>query len=674
MFATKAGDIWVVGSDKGTAASSYLKDNTWHQQTYPNLSWGIDARATYEAQDGAIWLGAAVDWFSDRGHKGGVLQIFPNNIVYHTPPNVLRYIYGIGQTSDSAIWIGSYRGLHVFKQNTWTRIDTLESLQSRIDVVYTPPSGELWLGHRNQGIFKYNGHTWQHFDSNQGLPDNATRSILKTHDGTLWVVSAQGISRFDGTTWTASALPSELYIDLRGTLHQSADSTLWINTASDAWHRRGREHTNRQHPLRVVRYIPDAQPPRTTITLAAKEVSQPGNTTITWQGIDPWHQTPIANLLYAWQLNNGPWSAFTPETHRVFQALKSGEHTFRVKARDRDFNTDPIPATITFAVVPPVWQQPWFLIVATLSFTLIAIQTGRVIRRDKHLQKTNQALSDANNKLFTLNTQLQATNQHLEDTRQQLIIQEKMASLGNLVAGVAHEMNTPLGALNSAADVIRRCVKRIAQIVSDRQTEISKDTNYQKAMQLLETNTQTTLTVSKRISQIVNSLKNFARLDEAEFQHVDIHEGLDSILLLSQNDLKGKITMIKNYGNIPPVACYPSELNQVFMNVLSNAIEAIDDTGEIQVQTSQNESYACITFTDTGRGIPPENRDKIFNPGFTTKGVGVGVGLGLAICYRIIEKHNGTISIASEVGQGTTCRIEIPIEAEIKNIEENKNL
>lgn len=670
LFVTQNGDIWAVGSEKGTAASSRLVENTWHLQTYPELSWGIDARATFEARNGAIWLGAAVDWISERGHKGGVLSILPDNQVHHTPPNVLRYIYGIGQMSDESIWIGSYRGLNVYKENTWIRMDSLDALQSRIDVVYTPPNGDLWLGHRNQGIFKYDGHTWQQFDSRHGLGNNSTRSILKTQDGTIWAVSTQGISRFDGTTWTRSALPPELYIDLRGSLEQSQDGTLWINTASDAWHRRAwpgrRKSTSKQQDLHVVHYKPDTLPPETTITLAVKEVSQPGNTTITWQGIDPWHQTPISDLLYAWQLDNGNWSAFSPETHQVFQTLKSGDHTFRVKTRDRDFNIDPTPATITFTVVPPVWKQPWFILVATLAIALIALQTGRVIRRDKHLQATNEALSDANNKLFDVNTQLKATNQHLEDTREQLIIKEKMVSLGNLVAGVAHEMNTPLGALNSSVDVIRRCLERISQIVSDREkeSEISEDANYQRALKLLENNAQITTTVSERISQIVDSLKNFARLDEAEFQQVDIHEGLDSILLLRQNDLRDKIKITKTYGEIPPIACYPSELNQAFMNILSNAIEAIDNTGEIKIQTTTVGSNVHIIFSDTGKGIPPENHDQIFNPGFTTKGVGVGVGLGLAICYRIIQKHQGTISVESEEGEGTSFTIEIPIEAE----------
>ncbi|MDP6038064.1 MAG: hypothetical protein QGG64_05905, partial [Candidatus Latescibacteria bacterium] len=143
VLATQSGEIWAVGSDKGTAASSRLKGKSWHLQRYPELSWGIDARAICEAQDGAIWLGAAVDWLPDRGHKGGILKILSGTQVHYTPPDALRYIYGIGQMSDESIWIGSRRGLNVFEQNKWTHVDTLEALGSRIDVVYTPPSGEL---------------------------------------------------------------------------------------------------------------------------------------------------------------------------------------------------------------------------------------------------------------------------------------------------------------------------------------------------------------------------------------------------------------------------------------------------------------------------------------------------------------------------------------------------
>jgi two-component system NtrC family sensor kinase len=314
-------------------------------------------------------------------------------------------------------------------------------------------------------------------------------------------------------------------------------------------------------------------------------------------------------------------------------------------------------------VIPPVWQQPWFLVVVAFMVGAIALQTGRVVRRGRRLQKANEALSAANNDLADLNQQLQASNQHLRETREQLVIQEKMASLGNLVAGLTHEMNTPLGALNSAVDVLRRCADRIAQIVSGSRTgqEIGEDAGYRKAMTLLGDSSQTALTVAERFSRIVESLKNFVRLDESDLQRVDVHEGLESILLLRGSDFGDGIDVIRAYGDIPLVTCYPGELNQVFMNILSNAIEAIDDKGEIRIETMSDGRDVYIAISDSGCGISPEHLDRIFDPGFTTRGVGVGTGLGLATSYRIVDKHEGTIRVQSEVGEGSTFTVRIPI-------------
>ena len=241
-------------------------------------------------------------------------------------------------------------------------------------------------------------------------------------------------------------------------------------------------------------------------------------------------------------------------------------------------------------------------------------------------------------------------------------MQEKMASLGNLVAGVAHEFNTPLGALNSAGDVLRRCIARIAGMAWNRPgSETAGGPDYQKVLRLMERSTQTALKAGGRLSQIVDSMRNFVRLDESDFQQADLHEGLDSILLLREHELGHRITVIRAYGELPAVACYPGELNQVFMNILSNAIEAIEGPGEIRIQTSTEENDVCIAISDTGTGISPEHIDRVFDPGFTAKGVGVGTGLGLATCYRIVQKHKGTIAVSSEVGKGSTFTMRIPI-------------
>jgi signal transduction histidine kinase/ligand-binding sensor domain-containing protein len=668
LVLTREGDLWAVGSQRNTAASARLESESWDLQVYPRLSWGIDGRTAYQASDGAIWFGAAVDWVSKRGHRGGVLRLFMGNQVHYTSPevDVLRYAYGIGQTADGSLWEGSYRGLHVFDGTAWTRVETPEILESGIEAVYASRDGELWLGHRTQGVFRYDGHTWTNYDVKDGLADNTVRCILESRDGTVWVVSARGTSRFDGTRWTTPALPADLYTDLRGSLRESRDGALWINMASDAWHRRAWPGTqgkdSRFGNFRTVRYQPDSQPPETTITLALERVSQPGNTTVSWAGTDPWHRTSQSDLLYAWQLDEWAWSPFSAEINQVFQSLDSGSHVFRVRARDRDFNVDPTPAEVRFVVIPPVWQQLWFLTVMALLVGAIALQTIQIIRRDRRLRETNLALSDANEDLANLNSQLQASNQHLRDTQEQLILQEKMASLGNLVAGVAHEFNTPLGALNCAGDVLRRCIPRIADIARNRRSsEMAEDADCRKALKLMEESTQTALKAGGRLSQIVDSMRNFARLDESDFQQADLHEGLDSILVLREHDLGHRITVISAYGELPRVACYPGELNQVFMNILSNAIEAIEGSGEIRIETSTEENDVCIAVSDTGRGIPQEHIDQVFDPGFTAKGVGVGTGLGLAICYRIVQKHKGTIAVSSEVGKGSTFTVRIPM-------------
>lgn len=237
---------------------------------------------------------------------------------------------------------------------------------------------------------------------------------------------------------------------------------------------------------------------------------------------------------------------------------------------------------------------------------------------------------------------------------------EKMASLGNLVAGLAHEINSPIGAINSAADTNNLCLKRIENIVKNR--DITKNNDYQRALNILGDNIQITANAGERIAEIVKSLKNFARLDEAEFQQSDIHEGIDSTLTLLNRELKEKVTVIRDYGKIPKIFIYAGELNQVFMNILRNAIQAIENKGTIKIRTFAEKNSVCIQISDSGKGIPPENINRIFDPGFTTKGVGVGTGLALSICYQIIQKHMGEIRVESQLGKGTTFTIILPMD------------
>jgi len=255
--------------------------------------------------------------------------------------------------------------------------------------------------------------------------------------------------------------------------------------------------------------------------------------------------------------------------------------------------------------------------------------------------------------------------QQLREAKKQLIVQERMASLGNLVAGVAHEINNPIGAIHSAADVATRGIHQI-QTLSQQQQNVDESVpdakKLQRSLQLLERNNQVITTASTRIAKVVESLRSFAKLDEATFQKASIHEGIETTLTLLQHELQDKVTVIKEYGDIPLIMCYPGELNQMFMHLLRNAIQALEPKGTIKIKTMEDDTEVTVSISDTGKGIPPENIKKIFDPGFTTKSGGVGTGLGLSIVHNIIQKHCGDINVTSEVGSGTEFIISLPIE------------
>lgn len=238
--------------------------------------------------------------------------------------------------------------------------------------------------------------------------------------------------------------------------------------------------------------------------------------------------------------------------------------------------------------------------------------------------------------------ELKAALQELKETQIQLINSEKMASLGQLVAGVAHEINTPVASIKSNNAI----TKKILQKFDDNEfLDTLKEINNLDAEAI------------NRINNIVVSLKKFVRLDEADLQEADLNSEIDLTLDLIRHETKNRITIIKNYGDLPPVKCYPNMLNQVFTNILINACQAIKTTGTIEITTFAQDNKIKIKIKDDGIGIPQDKLDKIFTAGYTTKGVGVGTGLGLAICVKIIEKHRGEIIVNSEVGKGTCFTI-----------------
>jgi len=305
-------------------------------------------------------------------------------------------------------------------------------------------------------------------------------------------------------------------------------------------------------------------------------------------------------------------------------------------------------------------------------------QLAREQEREKREGEIARQVLEAENRLQTIELEeaqkrqqilddLAQSNRDLHQTQVQLVQAEKMASLGSLVAGIAHEINTPVGAINSMHDTLVRAVAKLEIELDKKLPQEHPGRQVIKAsFQVIGEANRVIAMGTERVRNIVRSLRNFARLDEADWKKVDLHEGIESTLALVQHDLKNRIELVKEYGVIPLVECFPGRLNQVFLNLLVNAAQAIDGKGKITIGTWQVDDRVYVKFQDSGKGISPENVSRIFESGFTTKKVGMGTGLGLSICSQIVKAHQGEILVESKVGQGTTFTVMLPIVQPIK--------
>ena len=272
--------------------------------------------------------------------------------------------------------------------------------------------------------------------------------------------------------------------------------------------------------------------------------------------------------------------------------------------------------------------------------------------------------------------EVQKANAELHEAQAHMLHQEKMASVGQLAAGVAHEINNPIGFIMSNLSSLGKYADRIATFLAAQSDVVSSTAPAEAKEELAAQRKQLkvdhiladitgllaeSLEGAERVKKIVQDLKSFSRVDEAELKYASLTDCIDSTINIVWNELKYKATLVKEFNDIPMVKCYPQKLNQVFMNLLMNAAHAIEKEGKITVTTRADEAFAYVSITDTGCGIDEKTRLRIFEPFFTTKEVGQGTGLGLSISYDIVKKHGGEITLESTVGKGTTFTVRLPL-------------
>ena len=288
----------------------------------------------------------------------------------------------------------------------------------------------------------------------------------------------------------------------------------------------------------------------------------------------------------------------------------------------------------------------------------------------QQLKQTISALEHEKAEQLKLITQL-------DDAQSQLLQSEKMASIGQLAAGVAHEINNPIGFVSGNFRTLESYVSDLLRLLSGYeqtatamadQPELLKQVESIKLeieLDFLREDVPQLFKESKdgleRVKRIVQNLKDFSRVDQAEWQMADLHQCLNSTLNIVNNEIKYKADVVKDYGDLPDVECMPSQLNQVFLNLLVNAAQAIPERGQITMRTEMNGDWAIVSISDTGAGIAPDVLKRIFDPFFTTKPVGTGTGLGLSVSYSIVNRHGGRIEVDSQLGVGTTFSVWLPL-------------
>ena len=759
LIVTRKGGLWAAGTHAGAAATARFDGTRWSLQTHPRLSWSISTGAVCESEDGSLWFGAAQP-SRLKGALGGVLKFDGEIWTHYPPPEAPMYTYSIAQTGDGRVWFAGSGGLHCFDGRSWENIAETEELIARphLNAVHGAPDGHIWVGTRGYGALEYNGKEWRRYDVRDGLADNHVKGIFQTRDGSIWAGTSKGLSRFDGRTWTTHALPPDLrFATAFETVRQSRDGVFWINTFQglpNAW------------TTRTIRYQPDAEAPNTEITLCPDQVSQPGNTTLAWTGRDPWNATPSEDIQYAWRLDDGEWSPFSPRKSQILQALPAGAHTFEVKARDRDFNVSPSPAVAQFTVVPPVWQQPWFVGLIILGVGVIGYLASRIVLRDRKLSATNEALKTEIAEREKLDAQIQelrylyrlrsalgtarsseevirrtgeammdvlaATDSAgiriqidgktwqfgqngengragyerplvwgdrqrgsfvlqssvalseaqeralLDETSAQIsrvlearememqILQSaRLVSLGEMAAGVAHELGQPLTVISTTAgDIYQRQIENLAL-----------------PPEKLKVMMEDVLDVVEHMDEIIDHLRIFSRDTSGE------PPARFSVTDVIRAALKLTATQLENHGialrldlaaDLPPVCGRPQQIEQVFLNLLGNARDALDEKGA-QMQRGEISDTArekrltvrtrckadgprqiAVEITDNGAGIAAADLSRIFEPFFTTKEAARGTGLGLSISYAIVKNHGGQITCESQQGVGATFSVVLP--------------
>ena len=725
IYQDKNLDIWI-GTDEGLNHLPFAKILTpsfiqyRQEEGVSNTLSSNYISSMIEDNDGNFWIG------TDRGlnlmnRKDGTFEQF-----YNPKRGEHDNIHCLLLDKKQRLWLGTEKGLIRFntKRKKFTNYVSQEgnpkSLSSNIiHCLFEDPKGGLWLG-TPEGLNKMTEEggkiSFESFTRNNNLPDNTIYAIRGDRKANLWLSTNTGLTRFDPRKGDIKNFtnkdglqdgefnPNSSYKNYKGELFFGGSDGLNMFLPKEL-------PINLQEPQVVLtdfmidyKSVPMVQGGQLEkhISVADKVTLFPedGNKSFSFR-FAALNYTQSSKNTYAYKLENkdDTWKYPNNQNIAFYDNVPPGNYVFRVKAANNDGVWNEQGTSIK-VLIKPTFVQTWYfravLILGAIGLGyLIYLNRVRSLRqrsvtlekmvkeRTEELEKKTQQLENQQGQLEYKNIELASTVKTLKETQQQLVVSEKMASLGQLTAGIAHEINNPINFISSNVQALKmdfqdmqNVLKKVKEL--EKTKDLKKLTNeliqlgQQLDFDLLEEEISELLggieRGTERTVNIVSSLRTFSRNSTDNFSKADIHEGLDSTITILNSQFNGHITIEKAYGNLPLIKCQISRLNQVFLNIINNSIQAINaksngilHPGLIKITTKKMGAQIQISIKDNGNGMNKETQKRLFEPFYTTKDVGEGTGLGLSISYGIIEQHKGKIDVFSSLGEGTEFLIYLPV-------------
>ncbi len=693
----REGMLWV-GTSDGLLAYDKSKGTVRQYRSNPSDLSSLSnnyIRSIYEDRSGVLWIGT---------HGGGLNAFYPKTekfVVFRNNPSdpgslsndVVMNVY---EDRQGMLWISTYGGgINRFDRSSGkfisyqNDINNLNSINSNfVHSIYEDDKGFLWIGTYGGGInvLKDGGKTFLHFTENDGLPNNIVNGISPDGKGNLWISTNSGVCKMSPQINKDKIEASTRIYNKQDGMQNKFNENSFFNGENGWMYFGGNQGLNAFHPdsiadnkvippVVITRFYLFEKPARMDTLITNDRILKLNYKqnffTFEFAGLN--FLLPEKNR-YAYKMEglNDDWIEFGNRRYVTFTNVDPDHYVFKVKACNNDGVWNEAGISIDITITPPFWKTWWFTGLSALTVTLLVFSYIRI--RTNTLVKQNVLLEEKVNvrtyELQEKNVELTKTMDNLQSTQTQLIQSEKMASLGQLTAGIAHEIQNPLNFVNNFSELSVELLEELGTAPDEEEKkEIVGD---------LKQNLGKIVFHGKRADSIVKGMLQHSRASTAEKQITDINKLVDEFFNLAYHGMRAKdpafnCTMQKDLASdIPPIRIIPQDISRVILNIFNNSFYAVDEKKKsiedinyqptVSISTKKTGNNILITIRDNGKGIPQDIRDKIFNPFFTTKPTGLGTGLGLSISYDIIVKgHGGDLKADSKVGEYTEFTIQLPI-------------